>query len=103
MQAEYVDTDAQNRAIVAALNATGIPWKRSGERWGHWNIIPRSNLKPWGDAAERMLMEAIRDMPFGLHTDGKSVAAITRRYLNGSGAETLFPAGRGFRIYSRSV
>ena len=75
--------------VEAALNATGIPWKRGQRSTGHWIIDCPSNLRPWGMDEVVALRDAV--IGAGFHTTSRMLDTHRNEY-------TAHPQ-RQFRVY----
>lgn len=104
MSGRSIDTDAQDRAVIAALDATGIPWRSAAYPCCRFIILPRSNFRPFTLAEESALMASVQGMPFGLQLDGAElrpgIARTTRRIMRADRTVCTLQPGKGFRIYS---
>lgn len=101
MSGRVIDTDANDRAVFAALDATGIAWRSAA--FDRWVILPRTNYRPFTMDDEAALMSAVQGMPFGLQSHGvelrAGIARTTRRILRADRTEVCLQPGKGFRIY----
>jgi hypothetical protein len=77
--------------FIAALNATGLPW-RFGMSRCHWNILPKSNLKPWTAEQAAALRDAATALGYGTT---QQLVKLAGRYFD---TQTVGEC-QGFRVY----
>ena len=73
------------------LNQFGVPFRFAFSPC-HWNVIPKSNFKPWTPDQEKILIDAVYQV--GYKITRKMVTMHGKKYFDSF--ETI--PGKGFRI-----